>query len=70
MTRLENAARRSDLYRMAQALVDTCLASYDSKPEALLLDIDATDDPTHGNQQLTLFNAHYGEHCYLPLHTL
>jgi Transposase DDE domain group 1 len=68
MTRLENAARRSDLYRMAQALVDTFLASYASAPEALLLDIDDTDDPTHGDQQLTLFNAHYGEHCYLPLH--
>jgi Transposase DDE domain group 1 len=68
MTRLENAARRSDLYRMAQALVDTFLASYASEPEAILLDIDDTDAPTHGDQQLTLFNAHYGEHCYLPLH--
>jgi Transposase DDE domain group 1 len=68
MTRLENAARRSDLYRMAQALVDTFLASYDSAPEAILLDIDDTDDPAHGEQHLTLFNAHYGEHCYLPLH--
>jgi hypothetical protein len=68
MTRVENAARRSDLYRMATALVETFLASYDSEPEAIILDIDDTDDPTHGDQQLTLFNAHYGEHCYLPLH--
>lgn len=68
MTRLENAARRSDLYRMARALVDTFLASYASAPEAILLDIDDTDDPTHGEQQSTLFNAHYREHCYLPLH--
>ena len=32
------------------------------------MDIDDTDDPTHGAQQMSLFNAHYDEHCYLPLH--
>jgi hypothetical protein len=58
MTRLENAARRSDLSRMARALVDTFLASYASAPAAILLEIDDTDDPTHGEQQSTLFNAH------------
>jgi hypothetical protein len=34
----------------------------------VLLDLDDTDDPTHGDQQLTLFNGYYDEHCYLPLH--
>jgi hypothetical protein len=68
MTRLENRVRRTDLYRMARALVDVFIASYEEPPEALLLDIDDTDDPTHGAQQLSMFNAHYGEHCFLPLH--
>jgi hypothetical protein len=68
MTRLANAAQRTALYRMARALVDTFVASYKTPPKALILDIDDTDDPTHGEQQMTLFNAHYGEHCYLPLH--
>ena len=68
MTRLENAARRRDLYRMARALVDTCLASYASAPEALLRDIDDPDDPTHGEHQAPWFNAHYRDHCSLPWH--
>lgn len=68
MTRLENVVRRRDLYRMARVFVDHFIASYPEPPAALLLDIDDTADVTHGAQQLTLFNGHYGEHCYLPLH--
>jgi hypothetical protein len=33
----------------------------------MLLDVDATDDPAHGQQQLTGFHGYYDEHCYLPL---
>jgi len=68
MTRLENSVSRSDLYRMARALVDTFIASYEKPPKAILLDIDDTDDPTHGAQQMSLFNAYYDEKCYQPLH--
>ena len=68
MTRLENSVSRTDLYRIAQALVDTFIASYSKPPKALILDIDDTDDPTHGAQELTVFNGYYDEHCYLPLH--
>lgn len=68
MTRLENAVTRADLYRMTRALLDVFLDSYDTPPPALLLDIDDTNDPTYGNQELTRFNAHYGEYCYEPLH--
>lgn len=76
MTRLENGIShrtrcgisRRELYEMAKALVDTFIASYDEVPEQIILDIDDTDDPTHGQQEQTSFNAYYGEHCYLPLH--
>jgi len=68
MTRLENSVSRTDLYRMARALVDTFIASYPKPPKAIILDIDDTDDPTHGAQALTVFNGYYDEHCYLPLH--
>ena len=34
----------------------------------IILDIDDTDDEVHGGQQLSLFNGHYDEHCYMPLH--
>ena len=68
MTRLENDVRRSDLYRLARAFVDGFIASYDQAPPSIVLDIDDTDDPTHGAQQFSLFNAYYNEHCYMPLH--
>jgi hypothetical protein len=68
MSRLENAPRRSELYRMAQALLDTFLTSYDRTPKALLLAIDDTADEVHGAQQQSLFNGYYDASCYLPLH--
>jgi hypothetical protein len=68
MSRLENAPRRSELYRMAQALLETFLASYERAPETLLLDIDDTADEVHGAQQQALFHGHYDAYCSLPLH--
>jgi hypothetical protein len=66
-SRLENGVSRTALYRIARAFVDQFIASYAEPPEALILDMDHSVDPTHGTQQLTLFNAHYDTHCYLPL---
>ena len=68
MSRLENAPRRTELYRMAQALLETFLASYEHAPQALLLDSDDTADEVHGDQQLALFNGYYAAYCYVPLH--
>jgi hypothetical protein len=68
MSRLENSVSRTTLYRIAQSFVDGFIASYKRAPKKIILDIDDTDDPTHGTQQMSLFNAHYDEHCYLPLH--
>ena len=68
MSRLENSVTRSDLYRMGKALLETFIESYDKPPRKLILDIDDTDDATHGAQQLTLFHAYYDEYCYLPIH--
>ena len=68
MSRLENSVRRSELYRLSRVLVDMFLDSYDEAPEAIILDIDDTDDETHGDQELTRFNGHYDEHCFMPLH--
>lgn len=68
MSRLENQPRRSELYRMAEALFDTFAASYERPPQCLLLDIDDTADEVHGAQQQSLFNGYYDSYCYLPLH--
>ena len=68
MSRLENRVRRPELYRLARAFVDVFISSYETAPEVIILDIDDTNDEVHGSQQLSLFNGHYDEHCYMPLH--
>lgn len=68
MCRFENAFSRTDLYRMAKALLDVFISSYDQAPEAIILDFDDTADATHGTQQLSFFNAYHDTYCYLPLH--
>ena len=68
ISRFENQPTRKDLYRIAQAFVDQFIASYAKPPSLIVLDFDTTDDPTHGSQQLALFNTYYDEWCYLPLH--
>lgn len=67
MSRLENALTSKDIYRIATVLIDQFIASYKTPPEAIILDIDDTDDPTHGAQQLSLFNGYHDEYCYQPL---
>ncbi len=68
MSRLENSVNRSDLYRIGLALLEAFIESYDKPPKKLTIDIDDTDDPTHGSQQLTLFHGYYDEYCYMPVH--
>lgn len=68
LSRLENAVTRTDLYRIAEVLVDSFISSYRTSPVAILLDIDDTADTTHGHQQLALFNGYYDEFCYQPIH--
>jgi hypothetical protein len=47
-------------------LVDQFIASFDSPPQRLTLDIDPFDDPTYGEQQLTFFHGYYQQYQYLP----
>jgi hypothetical protein len=66
-SRLEGSLRRSDIYRMARALVLQFVAGYSCAPSSLTLDLDHTDDATYGQQPLAFYNHHYGHYCYLPL---
>jgi len=68
MCRFENSPDTPELFGMAGAFVDTFIASYPSPPEVIILDCDDTSALTYGQQELTLFNSYYGEHCYMPLH--
>jgi Transposase DDE domain group 1 len=68
ISRWENAPGLRDVIRMARVMVDLWCASYTRPPPSVILDIDDTLDVVHGRQQLSLFNAHYDERCFLPLH--
>ena len=49
-------------------LVDLFLQAHTQAPERIVLDLDATDDPVHGNQEGRFFHGYYGQYCYLPLY--
>ena len=68
LSRLENAPSLKDAIGLTWALVDQWMASYEREPASVILDIDDTCDVVHGHQQLSLFNAHYDERCFLPIH--
>jgi hypothetical protein len=68
MSRWENAPDLRTLIRLTGATVDLWCNSYRRPPKAITLDIDDTADTVHGHQQLSLFNAHYDERCFLPIH--
>ncbi len=72
LSRFENAPRRADLLRFGKVLAETVVdrqAQLRRKqpPKRVILDLDSTENRTHGEQQLALFNGHYGNWCYLPL---
>ena len=71
LSRFENAVGRADLYRLGTALADTVLLAHRARlgeaVRLITIDLDATDDPTHGQQELALFNGYYDTWCYLPL---
>jgi hypothetical protein len=68
LSRWENAVGWRECWRIGEALLECYLHRHRKLPPTrLLLDIDATDDETHGHQQLAFFHGYYNEHCYLPL---
>ncbi len=68
LCRLENRIRRRDLVGMAEVLVETFIASHTAPPKELVLDLDATDDALHGNQEGRFFHGYYDHYCFLPLY--
>ena len=48
--------------------LDAFLQAHPEPPERIVLDLDATDDPLHGNQEGRFFHGYYREYCYLPLY--
>jgi hypothetical protein len=70
LSRLENAIEWPAIQRLARVGVEWfCAYAYrpDEAPADLVLDLDSTDDPVHGTQQLALFHGWYNQHMYHPL---
>jgi hypothetical protein len=67
LSRFENGVGAPELYRFSQALWDLYLATHPNPRKVVVVDLDGTDDPTHGRQQLSFFHGYYGEHMYHPL---
>src|SRR5258708_2493825 len=71
LSRFENAPNRKELLRMTEALADCVIERHrqrlHGRARRITIDMDPTDDPTHGQQQFTFFNRHYDSYCYLPM---
>ena len=71
LSRFENSVRRGELYRMGEQLAEGVVARHSKrlrgKARTVNIDLDPTEDPTHGEQQLSFFNGYYGNWCYLPM---
>ena len=70
LSRFENAVRPREMLRLSEALADAVIARHKGRKKQvrrITIDLDPTDDPTHGAQQLAFFNRFYDTSCYLPL---
>src|SRR2546427_1128558 len=71
LSRFENTVGRRELIAMGHVLADTVIEHHrrrlKGRATRITIDFDPTDDPTHGQQELTFFNGHYDTWCYLPV---
>jgi Transposase DDE domain group 1 len=68
-SRFENAFAARDCYRLAMALGEVYLRERerDGTPSHIVLDLDSTDDPTHGDQEGSAYHGYFRQHMYHPL---
>jgi DDE family transposase len=67
LSRLENAVDVGKLRALVCESEEQYVRSFVTAPDVIVLDIDSTDDPTHGQQQLTFLHGYYDQHMYHPL---
>ena len=68
MSRWENAPTTRELAHRMGEMIGIYCASYPTPPSSVTLDIDDTCDVVHGYQQLSFWNGHHGERCFMPIH--
>jgi hypothetical protein len=71
LSRFENGVGVKELYRAGEFLAESVIRRHAQRLRRrayrVTIDLDPTDDPTHGAQQLSFFNGHYDTWCYLPV---
>ncbi len=71
LSRFENGTGPKELYCMGEALADAVIQRHArrlrGRARRITIDLDPTEDPTHGAPQLSFFNGHYDTWCYLPV---
>jgi len=75
LNRLERTAQLGRYHKISHhaaaiedLFVELFLQAHPKAPERIVLDLDATDDPVHGEQEGRFFHGYYGHYCYLPLY--
>lgn len=68
LCRFENRADRQSAVDIHQLFIEQFITSFDQPPKELILDFDATDDPTYGSQENTFYHGYYRHYCFLPLY--
>jgi hypothetical protein len=72
LSRFENSVTAGECFRLGICLAERVIERHrkrlgSRKVRQITLDFDGSADPTHGSQQLSLFNNYYGSWCYFPL---
>ena len=68
LCRLENRATREQAWTLHGVLIEQFITRFKTPPEELVLDLDTSDIPLHGDQELRQFHGYYDHYCYLPLY--
>lgn len=68
ISRLENAASPKELLKASVAVARKVIEQLPAKTSRVIIDVDPTVDPAHGQQEFEFFNGHYNTHCFLPMH--
>jgi hypothetical protein len=67
LSRFEHAMTARAVVELTGAFEDEYVATLPADTHEIVLDLDSTEDPTHGQQPLSFFNAHYDSYMYFPL---
>lgn len=67
LSRFENSIKKKNIFDLCYWFVEQYVSTIDMNRKQIVIDIDATDDPTHGAQQLSLFNGFYYQTMYNEL---